>query len=212
MGQQVTAINLDLKLARREAGSDKTCEQLQRAIDESEQLLNTLHEFATRVRPAELDDLGLHDAVESHLWEFTNRTGIEFSLNSNIERFSVPPIIAENVYRLIQEALNNVLKHANASHVQVSIWRTCDPSKNRLRANELLKVVVRDDGVGTTNLNDAAATNGESVESNSRLGVLGMRERVDLLGGTFAFTMAADQGTTVEVMIPLLQAADGNAL
>ena len=82
LGQQATAINLDLKLADRNIQSEQARSHLQRAIRENEQLLRTLHAFATRVRPAVLDDLGLRDALESHLWEFQQRTSIQVGLES----------------------------------------------------------------------------------------------------------------------------------
>ena len=75
LGQQATAINLDLKLADRNIESEQARSHLERAIRENEQLLQTLHAFATRVRPAVLDDLGLRDALQSHLWEFHSNFG-----------------------------------------------------------------------------------------------------------------------------------------
>ncbi len=196
-GQQVTAINLDLKLAEREATSDPMRVQLQRAIAESEQLLDRLHHFATKIRPVELDDLGLHDAVESHLWEFNNRTKIEFDLDSNIDNVELPAAIAENVYRLIQESLNNVAKHANATHVDVSI------RLNEQGGQKMLCLLVKDDGVGARNAYECQEPGFKSSEGTSRLGILGMRERVDLLGGTLRLVSQAARGTAVDVTLPL---------
>ncbi len=208
LGQQVTAINLDLKLAQRESGSDKNNTQLQRAIGESEQLLESLHQFAMRIRPVELDDLGLHDAVESHLWEFQNRTGIEFDFKSNVDSLTISPMIAENVYRLVQESLNNVLKHANAKYVCVSIERVDKQETNGCPGETVLKMVVEDDGVGTSNPMKNQPGENVSPVGQSRLGLLGMRERVDLLGGTFELAFGAESGTTVSVTVPLNDSAD----
>ena len=203
LGQQATAINLDLKLAARKAESPELEEQLGRAIDESEQLLNTLHDFATRVRPVELDDLGLHDAVESHLWEFNQRSGIEIGFASNVNDLDLPPVIAENVYRLIQESLNNVVKHADATRVDVAIELQDESQPHAL------SVTIEDDGVGAQSKSDSEDSDRTILDGNRRLGILGMRERVDLLGGTLEFISLAGQGTTIKVRVPVEQTAAG---
>jgi signal transduction histidine kinase len=197
LGQQATAINLDLKLAARKAQSEEIEEQLRRAIDESEQLLNTLHDFATRVRPVELDDLGLHDAVESHLWEFKQRSGIDIGFESNVNQVELPPVISENVYRLIQESLNNVLKHADATRVDVAIELQDTP------VVKTLSVRIKDDGVGARANSGNEDHDNTILDGNRRLGILGMRERVDLLGGQLEFISQPGQGTAIEVVVPV---------
>ncbi len=192
LGQQVTALNLDLKLAHREQLSPAGQEQLKRAIDESEQLLHALHDFATRVRPDVLDDFGLHDAIESHLWEFENRTSIEVRLESSIKDVEIPPIIAENVFRLVQESLNNVLKHSHATRVDVAV-----ELRNTGDSSDLF-VRVSDDGVGAKQ-----AMEHPDPSDGQRLGILGMQERVELLGGSIKFLSESSGGTAVQVCIPL---------
>ncbi len=162
-------------------------------------MLDTLHDFATRVRPIELDDLGLHDAVESHLWEFKSRSGIDFDFECNLNHFQLPTVISENVYRLIQESLNNVLKHADATRVAVSI--TLEKSDQQTA----LKLRVQDDGVGAANLIESLPADGKNTAGKFRLGILGMRERVDLLGGSFELTSQAGNGTTVQAWIPITE-------
>ncbi len=191
LGQQVTAINLDLKLAERETKSENAMVNLRRAIKENEQLLDSLHDFATRVRPAVLDDLGFCDAVESHIWEFRERTGIQVELVSDLKDVELPPVVAENVFRLLQESLNNVIKHADASHVGVKIQ--VNPTDVATNGQSILQVVVTDDGIGQT----LGAVDG------SRLGMLGMKERVDLMGGSLNIDSPENLGTTVVVQIPL---------
>ena len=210
LGQQVTAINLDLKLAKRDSVSESVRNQLQHAVDESELLLNTLHDFATRIRPVELDDFGLHDAVESHLEEFRKRSAIEVRFESNTAGLTLPPIIEENVYRLVQESMNNILKHADATHASVQI-----NLKNTEDEDELL-VEINDDGIGTEN--DVAGTPNArptrltgSASERTKLGILGMRERVDLMGGEMDFVSGPGQGTAVSVRVPIRKsAADAN--
>lgn len=191
-GQQVTAINLDLKLAAREHVSGTPQAGLERAIRQSERLLDSLHHIASRIRPAELDDLGLADAIESHLWEFQQRTGIATRLIADVGPLEIPPVVAENVFRLVQESLNNVLKHAAASEVEVRV-----DSVPRGDSETWLRVVVSDNG-------RPSETRGQAARDEApRLGILGMRERVDLLGGQLDLDFDPAHGTTVTAQVPL---------
>ena len=184
LGQQATAINLDLKLALRNIKTGKVASHLQRAIEENETLLSTLHAFAKRVRPAVLDDLGLADAIEAHLADFADRTGVEVKSKISLPD-AVPDQIADNAFRLVQESLNNVAKHADANNVELDIHVTeKDPSG--------LYLWIRDDGRGNV------------TESNGQgLGLLGMQERVDLLGGEMKIVSLAGNGTSIAIELPL---------
>ncbi len=192
LGQQVTAINLDLKLAERESIPPEAREHLHRAIEENEQLLGSLHDFATRVRPLLLDDFGLQDAIEQHLSDFQIRTGLHVELTSDIAGLSLPAVVNENVFRLIQEALNNVLKHAEATGVQVNL------SSLTTETGVQLHLQIIDDGKGASALAEQL-----EVSGNPRLGILGMRERVELLGGELVIMSGEDQGTRIVVIVPL---------
>jgi signal transduction histidine kinase len=183
LGQQATAISLDLKSSVRQADPARARATLERAIQETDQLLKSLHGIATRLRPAVLDDLGLRDAVESYLADFQTRAGILVDAELEIGDKSISPTIGENVYRIIQESLTNVLKHSSARSVAVE-----------METNERwLRLLIRDDGVGFS------PEQGETT----RLGLLGMRERVELLGGEFRIESAAGTGTEVHVRMPL---------
>ena len=197
LGQQATAISLDLKLAMREPNTATIKEHLARSIEETNQLLTRLHDFATRIRPTELDDLGLIDAVESHVWEFSCRAGIEVDLDIELRDRIFPREISENIFRLVQEALNNVLKHANASKVKVKLYVSKD--ETRIDGEQLI-LSVQDDGIGLQN--KSPSRNGQD-DQRVRLGILGMRERVELLQGTFEFASESGSGTTVNANIPL---------
>ncbi len=186
-GQQATAIRLDLKLAERAWQTESGRLELQRAIRYVDQLLATLHDFAGRIRPSVLDDLGLTDAVESYLHEFRERTGLRVHLDARVDGHNLPPVVAENVYRLIQESLNNVLKHANAGEVSVSMNITDAGGTRRFC------MAVADDGQGA-----AGSANG-----HEGLGIVGMKERVDLIGGSLRIDSSPGAGTTVNVLIPL---------
>lgn len=189
-GQQVTAINLDLKLAARNLVAGTAKPHLERAIGENETLLQCLHSFATKVRPAVLDDLGLQDALESHLSEFEDRTRISVKSDLRFQSNEIPGEVADNCYRLIQESLNNVLKHAEATIVEISVHS---------QGGTDLHLAVRDDGKGY-----AARGN------QTGLGLIGMQERVDLLGGSIMVD-SNDGGTSINITLPIRPCSTGIA-
>ena len=195
LGQQATAINVDLKLLKSQVEFDST-EQIDRVINESECLLRTIHDFSKRVRPVVLDDLGLHDALESHIWDFESRSNVECQFNSDIQGRDFPGEISENVFRLVQEALTNVTRHSEARNVWIGV--NCDDSEE----TSVLKLSVADNGVGIM------VSNGEGLDNSKRLGILGMRERVDLLDGEIDFQKRDDGGTQINIEIPV-RTADG---
>jgi signal transduction histidine kinase len=189
LGQVVTSIVLDLQRAVQASDPDRKSELINRALHGSSCLLDRLHEISTRLRPTLLDDLGLKDAVQSLLSDFEQRTRIATRAELDFEQSALPPVVSENLYRILQEALTNVAKHAHADEVFVAL-RVADG---------LAALTVRDTGVGIA----PAALDGK------RLGILGMRERAELLDGLFVLKSAADGGTEIQVTIPLpgLQAA-----
>lgn len=184
LGQQATAINLDLRMLR-DSISDSP--ELERLITESDGLLKALHGFATRVRPAELDDLGLKIALESHVAEFETRTGTECDFDAQFADDEINPSIATHVFRMVQELLNNVAKHASAEVASVAL--KLDRERNEF------EVCVNDYGVGMS-------TAKEIPVSSTRLGMIGLRERVELLNGTLD-VQSSPEGTRVEIRIPV---------
>ena len=191
LGQQATAISLDLRLAQRNMASENAMPHLQRAIHENETLLRTMHEFAKRVRPAVLDDLGLEEAIDSHLQEFAKRTGVEVDAQLELPAREIPDEIAGHSYRLVQESLNNVAKHAGASKVEIKVGTMDDPNRH-------LQIFVRDNGCGQ-----------DETETHGGLGIIGMRERVELLGGKLNITSSKNCGTTVLIELPLCRDQEG---
>jgi signal transduction histidine kinase len=184
LGQLVTAISLDLKSATREPAGEHLAHLLKRATDETNQLLKSLHEIASDVRPSVLDDLGLQDAIESFISEYQRRTQISVKCDLRFHPDGIPPKIGENVYRILQEALSNVASHAHADEAFVAI---------ETDAREC-RMLIRDSGIGFPI---------EQLQESSRLGILGMRERAELLNGQFTLNSAPGAGTQIRVLIPL---------
>lgn len=182
LGQIVTAITLHLQRAAKGEPGERRDTAIAQAASAASTLMSRVHDIASRIRPALLDDLGLEDAVHSHLADFERTTGVTVDADVRVRPETLEPEAAENLYRILQEALNNVSNHASAGAVRVEL--RVDASAARL--------VVHDDGVGCD-------PTGLSTE---RLGLLGMRERAELMGGRFTLTSAPGAGARVEVEIP----------
>lgn len=183
LGQTVTAIRLDLKNAERRTEDPKAREALGRAAADAEAVLSSLHEIATRVRPSVLDDLGLGDALESYVAELGSRTGLEVELVMELGGDPPQGPLAENLYRIVQEALANVAHHAETDRARVEL----------VARDGELHLSVEDHGCGF---------DPEELKASRRLGILGMRERVELLGGEFELEAAPGRGTRLEVRLP----------
>jgi PAS domain S-box-containing protein len=190
LGQTLTALGLGLgalpsQLPDRD-GFLETVAQLQQLARQLDQELNQL---AVNLRPAALYDLGLLPALQNHVERWAERSGVHAELEVlGLKEVRLPLDIENAIYRVIQEALTNILKHAAAQHVSIILDQ---------RAGQL-RLIVEDDGRGfdTSQLQDA--TNGRR-----HLGLLGMRERVALVGGTLTFQSEPDAGTTLFVLITI---------
>ena len=186
LGQALTAIKMDLAALVRELPADRTqpsvrIERLLKLVDET---IQAVRRIATELRPGILDDLGLAAAVEWAAEEFQARTGTTCRVRLPESDIAMDSERATAVFRIFQETLTNIARHANATEVDVIL----------ARSNEDLSLEVRDNGKGIA---DA-----KLLESQS-LGILGMRERALLLGGEFAISSAPGAGTTVKVQIPV---------
>jgi signal transduction histidine kinase len=182
LGQVVTSVTLDLERAGQAVDADKKNELIGRALRGAGCLLDRIHEISTRVRPTMLDDLGLKDAVQSLLTEYERSSGIVPKTELRFDDDAITAVVSENVYRILQEALTNVSRHARSSEVFVRLNA----------AKDCVALTVCDAGVGF---------DPTSLDSK-RLGILGMRERAELLGGTFAVKSDPGKGTEIHVVIP----------
>jgi len=157
--------------------------------DLTNQLAHVVHNLASSLRPTALDDLGLDTALSNQVEEWSERTGIRADLHCNgLIQQRLSPEIETTVYRVVQEALTNVLKHANAQNVSIIV----EHRGNRVRA------IVEDDGSGF----DVEAMI-EKPLSERRLGLMGMKERASLVSGTLDIESRPGAGTTVILYIPI---------
>jgi PAS domain S-box-containing protein len=149
-----------------------------------ETTITTVRRIAAELRPGVLDDLGLVAAIEWQIEQFQSRSGLKCHWTNNAKEIELDREKATAVFRILQEILTNVLRHAGATNVYVKLGRT----------KHYFEVEVKDDGRGIT----------ESQRLNSRsLGLLGMKERALLVGGDVRVTGKEGAGTTVVVRVPL---------
>ena len=193
IAQTLTGINIRLASLKTEAmvntkGLQKKITSTQRLVEKS---VDIVHRFARELRPTVLDDLGLIPALHSFMKSFTKRTGVRTHLTvfAAVERLD--PAKRTVLFRVAQEALTNVARHAQASRVEVSI--------QKLRSRVCMKI--KDDGK-SFNVERALHANG-----GKHLGLLGMRERLEMVGGRFDVESAPGKGTAITAQIPLGKAA-----
>ena len=189
VGQALTAVNTHLTLLQRDDTLD--VDLLRKRVGDTQGLLaqtmETVHRFARELRPAMLDELGLVPALRSYLKGFGERTGLGVRFQGSPQAEYLDDEQKTVVFRVTQESLTNVAKHAQASQVAVSVRRL----------KKVVEVQIKDDGKAFE-VDQQFGANGKK-----RLGLLGMQERVRLVNGHFAIKSVAGKGTTVRVEIPL---------
>jgi signal transduction histidine kinase len=190
LGQQLTALRLKLESLRSKVVSDPVLTAEVEATQEyASRIDGDINYLAWELRPTELDQLGLTDSLKSFVREWSTTYGIaaEFhSFKDKNGRFE--PALETNLYRIVQEGLNNILKHADATNVSVLLDQRDD----------LLVLIIEDDGKGFDP--EGRRRNGKPANG---LGLIGMRERTALLGGTLEIESRAGEGTTVYARVPL---------
>jgi signal transduction histidine kinase len=189
IAQTLTSINVRLTELRKEAtlnskGIERSIERTQKLVERS---VNIVHQFARELRPTVLDDLGLIPALHSHMKTFRAQTGIRVSLSASTEVEKVSGDKRTVLYRVAQEALANVARHSHATQAEVK-FEILDGA---------VAMRIRDNGRGFELERVARAKRAR------RLGLLGMKERLEMVGGNFNVTSAPGQGSTVLAQIPL---------
>jgi len=189
IAQTLTGINIQLAaLAKRTRLNpdefDRSIAQTQRLVEKS---VDVVHQFSRDLRPAVLDDLGLIPALHSFMKNFTAQTGVRTHLTvfAGVEHLDTAGRTV--LFRVAQEALTNVARHAQASNVEVSIHKLPD----------CICMKIKDDG------KSFQAQRQLKARGSKRLGLLGMRERLEMIGGHFDVESALGKGTTIQAKIPI---------
>lgn len=191
MGQALTAISINLATIVQELPPNCANDFLERLIESkmlADQTLEQIRELSFNLRPAMLDDLGLVPTLRWYLKRYEKRVNLSVDLDTSDFQGRLPADFETTLYRVFQEALTNVSRHAHATHVELEL---------RQRDGRVF-AQIRDDGCGFDMLR---VFNQEMPSSGT--GLLGMRERVILLGGTFKIHSEPGIGTQVLIEIPL---------
>ncbi len=189
IGQSLTAAEMNLQAALQSPPAASLQRRLEDSVKAVERVLEQVHDLSLNLRPSMLDDLGLEPALRWYTHRQADLTGMRAEFRADPLEDRLDPLIETECFRVAQEALTNVVRHAQASVVQV------DLSSN----NDHLHLIVRDDGIGF----DVGALRDEAVRGAS-LGLLSMEERTSLAGGGLEFTSAPGGGTEVHAWFPLL--------
>ena len=188
IAQTLTGINVRLASLKTEStlnnkGLQKKISSTQRLVEKS---VDIVHRFARELRPTVLDDLGLIPALHSFMKSFATRTGVRTSLTAFAAVEQLATAKRTVLFRVAQEALTNVARHAHASRVEVSIQKL----------SNCICMRIKDDGKSFQVQRVLLA------QGSKHLGLLGMRERLEMVGGRFDVESVAGTGTTIQAQIP----------
>jgi PAS domain S-box-containing protein len=187
LGQQITGLKMSTAWLEKHLGSGDSPERLQKKTHEMSEIidamLQTVRHITTNLRPTVLDHFGLREAVEWLARDFKSWSGLELTVTTTVDNQLPSNEVKLTIFRMLQEALTNVVRHAHASRVDV----TLDHEQGNLICR------VQDNGQGMV----------DSARKAGSLGLIGMRERARLVGGTLSIESVPGQGTTITVTIPL---------
>jgi signal transduction histidine kinase len=191
LGQQLTALRLKLQTARKISKDEIMNGKLDEMQLIARQIDDGVDFLAWELRPTVLDDLGLFVALDKYVSEWSRYAGVRADLlGSSLKKTRFTPEVEMNLYRIVQEALNNVHKHAGAKSVEVMLERRED----------LIVLIIADNGKGFDPEDKSKRKKG--------MGLTGMRERAALIGATLEIESAPDEGTSIFVRIPFALATE----
>jgi len=186
IGSLLTAIKIDLSwLMQQLTGGDVLLTEKTKTIETLvNRVITSANNLAHRLRPGALDQLGLIAAIEIEAQEFSKRSGISCTLTTSQEDIELSDTHSITLFRILQETLNNILKHAHAKNAQVEV----------VKGTDHLELIISDDGVG---FSEAARNKPRSF------GLRGIHERIAYLGGTVTIASSSENGTQIAIFIPL---------
>jgi PAS domain S-box-containing protein len=184
LGQSLTALKMDLTCFLNDSIPDQeSMAKLEGMIDLVSGTISDVQRISSELRPGVLDDLGLSPAIEWYCDEFEHRTGLQVKLNlNNVQSENMNDNLT--LYRVLQESLTNVIRHAQATSVTIKLKKI----------NKCISLTVKDDGIGITK---------EKIKASGSLGLRGMYERVKQSGGTIQLLSPNNSGTKIQVYIPI---------
>jgi signal transduction histidine kinase len=185
-GTILTALKIDLSWLGKKFTKEQEPlkEKTSKSLDLIDSAIKTVQKISSQLRPGILDHLGLASAIEWEVKEFGNRTGVKWDLSIDMGERSLDRDMSTTIFRILQETLTNIVRHAEASLVSVSL------NEN----GSCLMFQVKDNGKGITE---------EELTDPRSYGLMGMRERVQSWDGSIMISGIENKGTTVTVSIPL---------
>lgn len=188
LGQLLTILKMDVSWLnkRTDPGNMIAKEKLSEILSVIDTTVKTVRRIASELRPSLLDDLGLVAAMEWHLEEFEKRSGILKELYIPETEILLPDSLKIGIFRIFQESLTNVARHSDATKVIVSL----------IQDQKQLILTIKDNGKGFE----------EKESAKKTLGLLGMKERSQMMGGQYSISGIQGEGTTVTVIVPLTEA------
>jgi signal transduction histidine kinase len=186
LGQALTGLKMDLSWLVTKPPEDQQSliDKVTPILELLDSTVRTVRRISTELRPGVLDDLGLVAAIEWLVEDFRNRSRIECRFMSGLKDAALDPELSTALFRILQEALTNVIRHADASHVTINIEED----------EGMILLEIEDNGKGIVE---------SDISDPGSLGILGIRERVLLLGGHVYFSGSEGRGTVVAVRVPL---------
>jgi len=186
LGQAMTAMKMDLNWVKENSGNPEVqASRIGHMIETTNQVIKKVQSISAELHPKLLQDLGLTAAIDWYIKEQRERTGLEIKLHLD-EPLQEDFNTNLSLFRILQEAMTNVVRHAKASVVQVYL-------KN---LDDWLEMIVEDNGIGFDFNN---------VKTNKSMGLFGMRERARYCGGTIMFSNAAPKGTRLTILLPQVE-------
>ncbi|MEM8861848.1 MAG: ATP-binding protein [Chloroflexota bacterium] len=183
-GQALTVLLVGLRLLQSEVVDAEQLDQIEQLKQQVDEIMVQLHHLAVELHPTSLDKLGFEDSLRQLVYQFSKRTNLPVDLNIYDDLTSMMTSqIGLALYRIVQEALNNAVRHSEASRAEVLFQR---------RETELV-LIVADNGIGFD----------QSAIDTNRIGLLSMRTRIEELGGRFQIESEPGDGTTVTVEYPI---------
>jgi signal transduction histidine kinase len=188
IGQALTAIKINLHRLERWSTSPQASEPLEDCLALVDGTLQQVRNISLDLRPSMLDDLGLMPTLRWYINRHAKRTGLRETLTCELLAQRLPTATETACFRIVQEALTNIARHAQAQTVSVTL----------MQANHTLHLTIQDDGVGfdQNHLSRAKA-------KGTSLGLLGMEERGTLIGGQLSIASTPGQGTRIALQVPL---------
>jgi len=165
-------------------GTNGTRKKIKSMIADVDYTIERVRKIVSELRPSILDELGLTAAIEWQVSQFQERTGIRGVFESNTDKFNLSPEAAAALFRVVQEALTNVMKHADARQVRITLRSS----------GRLLRIAIADDGKGVAR---------DQVNNRKSFGIVGKTERVHRIGGEFNIFSVPGRGTRLEIAVPL---------